>query len=107
MAPSTSLARQSERRRPVRQCGRCCPAAVVSDSSRAERHRLTSSRILLCATKSDSFVSQTQIVERTRAKGPDMIAVKDMDDGTMDLHSAATIANETRERAERELAVRG
>jgi hypothetical protein len=37
-----------------------------------------------------------------------MSDVKDTDDGTtMDLHSAATIANETRERAKRQLTVSG
>jgi hypothetical protein len=37
-----------------------------------------------------------------------MSNVNDMDDGTtIDLHSAATIANETRERAERELTISG
>jgi hypothetical protein len=37
-----------------------------------------------------------------------MNKVKDIDDGpTMDLHTAASIANETRERAKRELAVSG
>ena len=37
-----------------------------------------------------------------------MSNVNDMDDGTtMDLHSAATIANETRERAKRELTISG
>src|ERR1022692_5121822 len=37
-----------------------------------------------------------------------MSNVNDIDDGpTMDLHSAATIANETRERAKRELTISG